>query len=319
MLIALAGKSGYMVEQNDNHAAFLHQLRLITEAFGKALRETEESVSFQEAAQISLLSRRHRRASTVADLRSYINRMCQSEEFAHRTLRSLSITECRNLLLQKFGHSLHTYRKAQSILHSIFSFGIRQRWCDFNPAKAILRPPVCEQRINILNIRQIKKLLLTCQEDSRLRVMEAPLRLMLWCGIRPAEVRRLCWGDIDPHESVVYIDTRNSKTGGARAVPLRGGALPLLQVMQNERHRISPANWERLWHDLRCHAGFTRWQNDALRHTFASMHLKRFHNLPLLQEEMGHRSSHLLQTRYLNLRNLREGTAKRFFSSDEWR
>ena len=40
---------------------------------------------------------------------------------------------------------------------------------------------------------------------------------------------------------------------------------------------------------------------NALRHTFASYHAAHFRDLPALQLEMGHRSSDLLRTRYLNL------------------
>ncbi len=222
------------------------------------------------------------------------------------------------MLYNEFGHSLHSYRKAQSVLHSIFSYAMRQRWCDYNPAKAILRPPVIEQRIEILTIPQIQVLVRCTHTIGDLQSMDAALRLMLWCGVRPAEVRRLQWGDIDKIEKVVYIEGMNSKTGGARAVPLRGGALSLLQEQHPMDALIAPKDWNRLWKRLRCSAGFDAWQNDALRHTFASMHLKRFHNLLLLQEEMGHRNSVLLQTRYLNLRHLSRSAAARFFSADYW-
>lgn len=317
LLISLAHKTGYM-ERRSNHDVFFHKLRQVTEAFGKALLESEQSVSFMEAAHLSLHARMHRRPSTVADLRSYINRMCRDEDIARKALRRISIEECRRMLFAQFGHSPHSYRKAQSILHSIFHFAMRQRWCDFNPAEAILRPPVREKRIEILTLKQMHALIQSCRANHRLLPMEAPLRLMLWCGIRPAEVRRLSWTDLNVQEKVIYIEQNNSKTGGARAIPLRGGALQLLNSVPHENEKIAPNNWDRLWLSLRRESGFIHWQNDALRHTFASMHLKHFHNLPLLQEEMGHQNAHLLQTRYLNLRNLSQKSARRFFSSEEW-
>ena len=40
---------------------------------------------------------------------------------------------------------------------------------------------------------------------------------------------------------------------------------------------------------------------------------KAFHNINLLQEEMGHRDSNLLRTRYLNMRNLTTNAATAFF------
>lgn len=297
---------------------FYHQLRCVVKALAKALDDSEETVSFREAADFSVLARAHRRPSTLADLRSYINRMCLYPGFAEMPIRRISIPKCRVMLQAQFGHSAHSYRKAQTVLHSIFSQAIRQGWCSQNPAKAILRPQVQEKRIEILSLKQIRSLLYVCRHDNRLLPMEAPLRLMLWCGIRPMEVRRLRWFDIDPAERLVYVESFNSKTGGARAVPLRGGARALLKQMRAPDQLIAPSNWERLWHLVRLRAGFRTWQNDVLRHTFASMHLKRYHNLPLLQEEMGHRNALLLQTRYLNLRHLRKADAESFFKADKW-
>ncbi len=306
------------VSQNQAYKLFSHSLRKLIKAMEKALQETENNITFREAAEFSLIAREHRRPSTLADLRSYIRRMNTTPDFANMPIRHISIEICRRMLHKQFGHSAHSFRKAQSILHSIFDCAYRQQWCDHNPAKAILRPPVTEQRIEILSLSAIRELINKSKEDTGLRPMEAPLRLMLWCGIRPAEVRRLRWVDIDPSEKLVYIESSNSKTGGARAVPLRGGALALLKEHHDPSHLIAPANWNRLWKKLRLEAGFSSWQSDALRHTFASMHIKRFHNLPLLQEEMGHRNAALLQTRYLNLRHLKKSAAHDFFNQEHW-
>ena len=143
--------------------------------------------------------------------------------------------------------------------------------------------------------------------------MAPSVKLMLWCGIRPGEVQRLRWKDIDPNEGVVYIDPSHSKTGGARAVPLRGAAQLLSRQPEEKDMSIAPQNWARLWRRVRQRAGFRSWQQDALRHTFASLHLKFFHNPPQLQEEMGHRDCRLLRTRYLNMRNLSSSAARYFF------
>lgn len=142
---------------------------------------------------------------------------------------------------------------------------------------------------------------------------------MLWCGIRPTEVQGLRRGDIDKQERCIYVESHASKTGGARSIPLRGGA----QALPAERHAqdelIAPRDWQRLWTELRRRARLTPWRQDTLRHTFASMHLKHFHNLPLLQEEMGHRDCRLLHTRYLNLRHISAADAACFFNSREFR
>ena len=316
LLISIVDQNRSRVQGADME--FLSQLKVVVGAFARLFQDAEPSVTFRSAAEFSMMARAHRRPSTRADLRSYINRMCLYRDMASTPIRLVTIAQCREMLQNCFGHSKHSYRKAQSVLHSIFNHAERQGWCASNPARAILRPPVSEKRVEILTILQIRSLLSACKTEKSLASMEPALRLMLWCGIRPMEVRRLRWEDIDPDEKMAYVEPVNSKTGGARAVPLRGGALALVKRARAETGIIAPVNWERLWRKLRHQAGFQTWQNDVLRHTFASMHLKRFHNLPLLQEEMGHRNATLLQTRYLNLRHLGKHTALYFFNPEKW-
>lgn len=278
-----------------------------------SVAEQDKSVSFETAIHESLQMRKIRRPSTVADLRSYMNRMLDYAEFKHQPLRSITSEQCIDMLQQLFGHSAHVFRKAKAVLHSIFSFGQRRGWCQLNPVKAVECPPVYEERIVPLTGCQIRALMKACRQADLVSMLPAT-QLLLWCGIRPGEVRRLRWRDIDKREKCVYIEGRASKTGGPRAVPLRGGARELLQHNRSDDELIAPKNWNRLWRKLRKRAGLVNWQRDVLRHTFASYHLKCFHDLPQLQEEMGHRDSNLLRTRYLNVRHVSTATARRFFA-----
>lgn len=290
----------------------IHAFRLTIQYGIKTITQSMQSVTFEQALKESVLARRFRRPSTRADLKSFTRRMLLAGDINLRPLRDITIQECSDMLEKTFGHSVHSYHKAKMILHSIFSYGKKRGWCMSNPVKAIEVPPLNEERIEILNTKQINALVRACKVPE-LACMAPAIYLMLWCGIRPGEVRRLRWCDIDVKEKVVYIEGINSKTGGARAIPLRGEAMKLCHLKGKDSEHIAPRNWIRLWKRVRSRAGLRNWQQDALRHTFASLHLKFFHNLPQLQEEMGHRDSNLLRTRYLNLRNVSSITASKFF------
>lgn len=275
----------------------------------------QESTTFIRALQASLNARKHRRPSTLADLRSYTTRILKFSRWEERDIRSISCRECRNLLNTHFGKSAHIFGKARTVLHSIFSHAQRQGWCEHNPVDGIDTRPLYEEKIRALTLKEIRALM-EAADTENLRDMDAALRLMLWCGVRPGEMQRLKWRDIDRRENCVYIDSNASKTGGTRAIPLRGAARKLRRMQFPPEERIAPRNWLRQWARLRRRAGLQHWQRDALRHTFASFHLKYFHNLYLLQEEMGHRDSHLLRTRYLNLRNISARGAHVFFNME---
>lgn len=286
--------------------------RRVMQAGLSSIHPATETLSFRDATLRSIKAREHRRPSTLSDLRSYSRRFLEYAEWADRDVRQITQHDCRRLLEDHFRKSGHVFHKAISILHSIFAYAMRRGCCDKNPVFGIDRMQVTEERIEILTIKQISAFMKALQAKD-MQCMQAAVRLMLWCGIRPGEVQRLRWRDVDFREKVVYVDGLASKTGGARAVPLRGAALELKQFKGNLDDKIAPRNWMNVWATLRRRAGMRRWQRDAMRHTFASMHLKRFHNIYLLQEEMGHRDSALLRTRYLNLRNLTTQAAARFF------
>ncbi len=293
--------------------SIINAFRRVVHTGVNGIAEMDKSVSFETAIMESVQARWNRRPSTVADLRSYSKRIVQKLASLQQTpLRCITSEQCLQLLQRCFGYSPHVFRKAKAFLHSVFSFGIRRGWCNTNPVKALESPPVYEERIIPLTSTQIRALMRACREDDLVTMLPA-IQLLLWCGVRPGEVQRLRWGDIDKREKVVYIEGRVSKTGGPRAVPLRGQALQLIGYNRPSGELIAPRNWIRLWRRLRLRAGFKRWQRDVMRHTFATFHLKRFHNLLQLQEEMGHRDCNLLRTRYLNLRHVSTATARRFF------
>lgn len=274
----------------------LELLSLIREALltgVESLRHSRRTVSFREAAMQSIAARAERRSSTRRDLRHFVRRLLRLDGWAEKPLRSITTQQCRQALQEAFGASLHSYRKGRAILHSIFAFGIRQEWCASNPVSLIASPRVEERPIPPLTLPEIHKLEETASRPPH-RDMRLSLELMLYCGVRPGEIRRLRREDIRWEERCIIIRPTASKTGGGRLIPLR--KLPLTR--RGDFH--IPRNWDVRWRALRQAAGFHRWQPDVLRHTFASYHAGHFRNLPALQLEMGHRSITLLRTRYVS-------------------
>lgn len=142
------------------------------------------------------------------------------------------------------------------------------------------------------------------------RACRPALALMLYAGIRPQEVTRLTYACIDTEAVELTVPARHSKTGGGRCIPL----CPNLRAMLEEagphapEQPICPPNWINRWRELRRDAGFTEWQQDVLRHTFASYFAKAYRDLPTLQLYMGHRD--------VNLQGISRDAALRFFGEN---
>ena len=259
-----------------------------------AMKAAAHTVSLEEAAWASVEARRDLRPTSRRDLRHFVRRLLKVPGAAVLPLRAITPTQCKKILTEAFGASPSSFVKGRAILHSIFSFGIQQEWCDLNPVTKIEVPKVKEKPIAPLAPAEVEKLKKVAQR-SEFRDMQFSLSLMLYGGIRPTEVSRLRKDDFDWDDMQVIIRPSVSKTGGGRTVPLRG-----IHGIR-KKDRIIPQGWNRKWKALRRAAGYrgNKWVPDVCRHTFASYHAAYFRNLPELQLEMGHRDASLLMTRYM--------------------
>ena len=68
--------------------------------------------------------------------------------------------------------------------------------------------------------------------------MVPPLVLLGFCGIRPAEMRRLNWRDVRFETRTLIIDATQAKTGSRRTVPLCGSALMWLSGFKSSQGPI---------------------------------------------------------------------------------
>lgn len=292
-------------------------LRLAT----RELEMKERSVPFSQAVEETLASKSHRRPRTLADIRQLTARIIkQQPELADRPLRSFTAEDCRVILECSFATTRQRF-KARAILGGIFSVGRKRGWCSVNPIDFVDVPAIKETEVKALKLSEVRNLLdfsTTFKKGS----CAPAVGLMVYAGIRPYEVERLRWKDINLDEGIVSLRPRHTKTGGTRHVTI----LPVLKDwLKNWKGKttpmpetpICPKNWRNKWKELREQAGWTpgSWQEDCLRHTFASYHAKFFKDYGQLQMEMGHSSPNLLRTRYLNMRGITQCTASEFWSN----
>ncbi len=281
------------------------------------LKRLERTVSFRKAVEAALEARKGRRARTRVDFRYFCKRLMRlNPELPGRRVRSIRPAECAAWLEIAF-ESPHQRCKARAILSGVFSTAMRQGWCDANPVAQVERPVVEEKRLPILTPEEITGLIGTARRYEGGNCLAA-VGMMLYAGIRPHEVARLHWEQVDIENKAIYIHPRHSKTGGARRGSIHP---PLMRILQEHRgqsqEKICPANWMKHWRDLRRAAGWgngKRWNPDALRHTFASYHLSYFRSYAELQCEIGHRDATLLRTRYVDQRGVY--AAARFWSME---
>lgn len=273
-----------------------------------------KELSIADGFALYLKSKQHLRPDSIRDIRCIGNRLIRtSPELARRNFSELSVSECEEWLNAAF-HTNPQFNKARAMLHGLFEFALRREWCDKNPIKRIERKKVVEKEIQPLKLAETKRLIKTAQNESPEYAVVAAL--LVYTGIRPREVRRLTWRDIDTAEKTITVRSQCSKTGGVRQVEIPPVLNRFLIAHKSESSSyICPMDWQRRWRKIRDNSGFRgRWVCDVLRHTYASFHAKNYADLPRLQLNMGHRDLSLLRSRYINMHGISRAEAKSFFN-----
>ena len=277
-------------------------------AGAETLKQQERTVTFEKAVAAALEARRERRVRTVYDFRYFTRRfMKRCPGLARRKVRAISAQECAQYIEMAFD-TPRQRQKARLILSGVFGTAVKRGWCSENPVARVEAPRVVEKQVPILTPQEIVQLRQTAAH-YRNGSCAAAVGMMLYAGIRPHEVARLSWEQVDLRERAIYILPRHSKTGGARRVTIHKPLLRILRKRKGEDNGlICPRNWLHHWRELRRAAGWDsparRWPQDALRHTYASYHLCHFRSYAELQVEIGHRDATLLRTRYVDMRGI---------------
>lgn len=271
-------------------------------------------MKFSDGFEIYLKSKAHLRPDSLRDIRYLGKRLIKfNPEIAKRNFSEISRSDCEEWLNETFA-TPPQFNKGRSFLHAIFEFALKREWLSSNPVKLIEKRKVIEREIKPLSLLDTKRLIDSAKKHGDSNCIAAAA-ILIYAGIRPREIRRLKWRDIDIEENTITIRPECSKTGGSRQVEICNSLKTFLSghIFPPESS-VCPKNWSRRWKKIRDFAGFKNtWVQDVLRHTYASYHVKRFHDLPRLQINMGHRDISLLRSRYVNMIGITLYDAKLFF------
>jgi integrase len=216
--------------------------------------------------------------------------------------------------------AVNSYR---TLLHSLFAYGVSKRMCSENPIHQVEKATVKPGKVGILTIEQTQLLLEHSADDVR-----ATIALGAFAGIRPEEIVRLAWEDIDLEEGLIDIGAEKSKTARQRYVKILPNLNAWLQPLAG-KGIIQKDNFRRRYDDVRSKAGFAvrgnqrrlseeqlktlaPWPHDALRHSFASYHLASFEDAAALALQLGHQSTSLIFSNYRH--RVKQKDAARYFA-----
>ncbi len=178
-----------------------------------------------------------------------------------------------------------------------FNFAVDCNYAVTNPAMRAAKAKVVGEAPGILSISEAARLLETATPD-----VLPYLAIGLFAGLRPAEIDRLDWSEIDFESSLIEVKAAKSKTAQRRFVTIQPNLREWLLPLHQHRGNVTPQNgFRQSFERARAAAGINDWPENALRHSFASYHLAHFKNAAATALELGHHDSRITFAHYREL------------------
>lgn len=176
-------------------------------------------------------------------------------------------------------------------LNTLFAWGVKAGHLVRNPAKQVERPVLEDPTPAILTPERCLDLLQLTQKAFP--SLLGWLVLCLFAGVRPAEVERLRWSDVDTEAGYVRLDAAQTKTRLRRLVKIRPNLKAWLAICRKSTGMVCAANYAAKARRLR--KRFGGWSRDVLRHSYCSYELARSKNLAATALEAGNSPDVLLR------------------------
>jgi len=207
----------------------------------------------------------NRRDCYVRELRRFFGKFSEGRE--NRSIASIGPAEIE-LFFKQQGFSRHTQATAINRLSTLFAFATRRGYIVHNPLDRLERITIERKPPRIFSPTEARQMLAIA------RVKEVALLgylvLGLFAGIRPAEIDRLEWCDVDQVRKLIRIDAAASKIRRRRIVPICETLAAWLGVVANRSGRISPNQKQRRLQRLAVRMGAETWDRNILRHSCSS-------------------------------------------------
>src|SRR4029077_14512032 len=219
-------------------------------------------------------------ARYLGDLRVRLGRFVNS--FGEEMIAEINARQIDEWL-RGFGVGAVTRNTFRRRLAVLFSFAKRRGYVTENPVADVERAKERETEIAILSVGELARLLECASSD-----MLPFWTIGAFAGLRPAEIERLTWNEIDFEAGLIEVKASKAKTASRRLVAIQPNLREWLAPYRTLAGRVCPVNLRRKSDEDRERAKLRAdWPQNALRHSFGSYHLAQFNDAAKLALEMG--------------------------------
>ena len=195
--------------------------------------------------------------------------------------------------LQALNVGPQTQNNFRAVLSAMWTFAVRRGYAAVNVIQLVDKTSVVRDHIPTFSVEQLTGLLAAAPTEYL-----PVLAIGAFAGLRPEEINKLRWEDLDFHERTIRVNASAAKTRKKRFAEISDNLRAWLEPYAGHIGPVAPPNLQKLRRATMKTAKIEKWYPDVLRHSFASAHYA-FHRDPARTAViMGHRDQNMLLTHY---------------------
>jgi integrase len=257
-----------------------------------AIERRMRSVTVRQLVDEFIANRRAKGKSEsyVRDLKTRLSRFKMS--MGDRIIADISSGDVDHWI-QSLNVGPQTQNNFRAVLSATWTFAVRRGYSIANIIQLVDKTSVVRDHIPTFSVDQLTRLLAAAPPDYL-----PVLAIGAFGGLRPEEINKLRWEDLDFHERTIRVNASAAKTRKKRFAEISGNLLAWLAPYVGRIGSVAPPNLQKLRRATMKAAKIEKWPPDVLRHSFASAHYA-FHRDPARTAViMGHRDQNMLLTHY---------------------
>lgn len=269
---------------------------------------------------IKQMEKRKFRPRTIADAKTRLQRFVDA--WGDLAIETIDTDDISNLM-DSYGYSATNRDNYIRRLEAFFNWAVKKEKAKSKPAMPIDDDPLEDEKTpQIYKPSQVLAVLRMAEQGSETKKQKARPELVpyfaiaFFAGVRPKEIARLKWNDIDLAARIIIIKGSQAKTRRARNVPISDNLMLWLAKYHPSKNGntpvlgVSSASLAR-WRPNLMNTANVEMIQDGARHSFAT-YFFALHGLSETMEAMGHLDPETLK-HYKGLSENRKAQAKKYF------
>jgi integrase len=251
--------------------------------------------TLRKAWDIAIESHKHHRPTTRRDYRLWKNALPDG-------LLDTNVVDITPEMIKKsldgVTNGKTRWMNGLRYLSTVLQQCVKNKQLAENPCKRVETPraPETDDEVTVYTIDQMKALFAACKDyadgmDRKCSACAVPFAFLAFAGLRPNELERLVWEDIDLSLGVIRLGSSKTKKARRRNVRIQTTLQAWLETIPatQRKGKIVPSRWRYRSARVRKEAGIDGLKMaDALRHSFGTYLLATENKIDSLRSDMGH-------------------------------